>query len=124
MPILTLTLHKGFGYGAAAMGGFGAGQSTILAWPSADFNAIPLESGIKAAYRAELAAAADPAALQAELEAAFAALCGAFPAAEQMKIDDVIDPAESRPRLIAALERALHRRHAPAAPVKRHGVLP
>ena len=124
VPLLTVALHKGIGYGACAMGGYGAGQSTVLAWPTADFNAIPLESGIQAAYRADLEAAEDPAALRAELEAAFGKLCGAFPAAEQMKIDDIIDPRETRPRLIAALERALHRRTAPAEPALRHGILP
>ena len=124
VPLLTVALHKGIGYGACVMGGYGAGQSTVLAWPTADFNAIPLESGIQAAYRADLEAAEDPAALRAELEAAFGKLCGAFPAAEQMKIDDIIDPRETRPRLIAALERALHRRHAPAEPAMRHGILP
>jgi acetyl-CoA carboxylase carboxyltransferase component len=106
------------------MGGYGAGHSAVLAWPTADFNAIPLESGIKAAYRADLEAAADPAALQAELESKFTDLCGAFPAAEQAKIDDIIDPAETRPRLIAALERVLMRRHKPAEPVARFGVMP
>ena len=124
VPLFTLVLHKGFGYGACAMGGYGAGQSAVLAWPTADFNAIPLESGIKAAYRADLEAAADPAALQAELESKFTDLCGAFPAAEQAKIDDIIDPAETRPRLIAALERVLMRRHKPAEPVARFGVMP
>lgn len=124
VPLLTVALHKGIGYGACAMGGYGAGQSTVLAWPTADFNAIPLESGIQAAYRADLEAADDPAALQAELEAAFSVLCGAFPAAEQMKIDDVIDPRETRPRLIAALNRALSRRDEPAGPAMRHGFLP
>ncbi|MCP4223947.1 MAG: hypothetical protein GY773_11435, partial [Actinomycetia bacterium] len=65
VPLLTVALHKGIGYGACAMGGYGAGQSTVLAWPTADFNAIPLESGIQAAYRADLEAADDPIALQA-----------------------------------------------------------
>ena len=124
VPLFTVVLHKGFGYGACAMGGYGAGQSSVLAWPTADFNAIPLESGIKAAYRADLEAAEDPAALQVELESKFTDLCGAFPAAEQVKIDDIIDPAETRPRLIAALERALMRRHKPAGPVPRFGVMP
>ncbi len=124
VPLLTVALHKGIGYGACAMGGYGAGQSTVLAWPTADFNAIPLESGIQAAYRADLEAAEDPEALRAELEAAFGELCGSFHVAEQMKIDDIIDPRETRPRLIAALERALHRRHAPADVALRHGVLP
>ena len=124
VPLLTLTIHKGFGYGAAAMGGLGAGQSTTLAWPNADFNAIPLDSGIQAAYRALLEAADDPEAEQARLEAELGALCGAFPAAEQMKIDDIIEPAATRPRLIQALERALtHRTQAPV-PATRWGILP
>jgi acetyl-CoA carboxylase carboxyltransferase component len=124
VPILCVTIHKGFGYGAAAMGGLGAGQSTALAWPSADFNAIPLDSGIQAAYRGVLDAADDRAAEQARLEAELGALCGAFPAAEQMKIDDIIEPGETRPRLIKALERALtHRAQAPM-PTTRTGFLP
>ena len=124
VPLLTLTIHKGFGYGAAAMGGLGAGQSTTLAWPSADFNAIPLDSGIQAAYRALLEAADDPAAEQARLEAELGELCGAFPAAEQMKIDDIIEPAATRPRLIQALERALTRRTQAPTPATRWGILP
>ncbi len=124
VPLLSLTIHKGFGYGAAAMGGLGAGQSTTLAWPSADFNAIPLDSGIQAAYRGVLESADDPAAEQARLEAELGALCGAYPAAEQMKIDDIIEPAATRPRLIQALERALsHRAQAPE-PATRWGFLP
>ena len=124
VPLLCVTVHKGFGYGAAAMGGLGAGQSTTLAWPSADFNAIPLDSGIQAAYRGVLEAAADREAEQARLEAELGALCGAFPAAEQVKIDDIIEPADTRPRLIRALERALtHRSQAPV-PATRWGFLP
>lgn len=124
VPILTVVIHKGFGYGAAAMGGYGAGQSAVLAWPTADFNAIPLDSGITAAYRAQLAAAEDPKALHARLVAEYQRLCGAVPAAARMKVDDVIDPRETRPKLIRALERALSRRSEPAAPTRRHGVLP
>ncbi|MDP6566880.1 MAG: carboxyl transferase domain-containing protein [Alphaproteobacteria bacterium] len=124
VPLLTLTVHKGFGYGAAAMGGMGAGQSATLAWPTADFNAIPLESGIQAAYRAVLEAADDPVEVARQLEEELGALCGSFPAAEQMKIDDIIDPAESRPRLIQALERALARRARHPEPATRHGFLP
>ncbi|WP_416898470.1 MAG: acyl-CoA carboxylase subunit beta [Minwuia sp.] len=124
VPILTVVVHKGFGYGAAAMGGYGADQSAVLAWPTADFNAIPLESGITAAYRAELAASEDPKKLHADLTAEYQRLCGAIPAAAMMKVDDVIDPRETRPRLIRALERALNRRAEAPSPTLRHGVLP
>ena len=47
-----------------------------------------------------------------------------MPAAGQMKIDDVIDPRETRLRLIRALERALNRRTEPPKRTVRHGVLP
>jgi len=124
VPILTVVVHKGFGYGAAAMGGYGADQSAVLAWPTADFNAIPLESGITAAYRAELAASDDPEKLHADLVAEYQVLCGAIPAAAQMKVDDVIDPRETRQRLIRALERALNRRTEAPSPTMRWGVLP
>ena len=123
-PIFTVVIHKGFGYGAAAMGGGGAGHSVLLAWPTADFNAIPLESGILAAYGAEIRAAPDPEAFRKQLEDEFKVLCGAFPAAEIMSIDEVIDPRETRPRLIEALERAIKRRSKSAQPTVRHGVMP
>jgi len=83
-----------------------------------------LDSGIQAAYRALLEAADDPAAEQARLEAELGELCGAFPAAEQMKIDDIIEPAATRPRLIQALERALTRRTQAPTPATRWGILP
>ena len=123
-PMVTVVLHKAFGYGAAAMGGYGAGQSAVLAWPTADFNAIPLESGIRAAYRAEFEASEDPERLHADLVREYGALCGAFPAAERMKVDDIIDPGETRSRIAEALERALQRRTRPAKPTLRHGVMP
>ena len=123
-PLVTVVLHKAFGYGAAAMGGYGAEQSAVLAWPTADFNAIPLESGIKAAYKAELENADDPDALYERLVREYGRLCGAWPAAEAMKIDDVIDPAETRPRLVEALDRAELRRTEAPAPTLRHGVMP
>ena len=123
-PMVTVVLHKAFGYGAAAMGGYGAGQSAVLAWPTADFNAIPLESGIRAAYRAEFEASGDPERLRADLVREYGALCGAFPAAERMKVDDIIDPGETRSRIAEALERALRRRTEPAKPTLRHGVMP
>ena len=49
---------------------------------------------------------------------------GAYPAAASLNIEDVIDPRETRPRLIRALELALGRRSEPAHPVMRHGVMP
>ena len=66
----------------------------------------------------------DPEKLHADLVAEYEVLCGPYPAAAIMKVDDVIDPRETRPRLIRALERALNRRTETPSPTMRHGVLP
>ena len=127
VPLFTVVVHKMFGFGGGVMGGYGAGQTVTLAWPTADFGSLPVESGVLAAYPRELAEAREAgnyAAVKAELEREFEAYCGPYPAAGKFNIDDVIDPRETRPRLIDALELALNRRTEPAGPVWRHGVMP
>ncbi len=62
--------------------------------------------------------------MKAQLELQFLEYCGPYPAAGDFNVDDVIDPRETRPRLIEALELALSRRVESPAPVYRHGVLP
>ena len=126
VPRITVVIRKAFGFGGGAMGGggFGAKQVVTLAWPTADFGSLPVESGVLAAYGAEIAAAEDPEALKAELEAQYKSYGTAFQAAKIFNIDDVIDPVETRPRIIQALELAMNRRTEPAGPAMRHGVMP
>ena len=127
VPLLTVVVHKMFGFGGGVMGGYGAGQTITLAWPTADFGSLPVESGVLAAYPRELAEAREAGnyeTVKAELERKFEEYCGPYPAAAKFNVDDVIDPRETRPRLIDALELALNRRTEPAAPVWRHGVMP
>ncbi len=124
IPIITIVIKKAFGYGGSAMGGYGAGQSAVFAWPTADFGAIPAAGGIMAAYGREIEASDDPAATIRELERQFAGLGGPYAAAANFNVDDVIDPRETRPRIIKALELAINCRSIPAAPVMRHGIMP
>jgi acetyl-CoA carboxylase carboxyltransferase component len=124
VPKITVVIHKAFGFGGCAMCGYGAGQTLTLAWPRVDFGSIPADGGVLAAYKSELARADDPAALQKELEAKFNKYAGPYPAAGAFNVDDVIDPRETRPRIIEALELALSRRVAPPQPVFRFGVMP
>jgi len=124
IPIITVVIKKAFGYGGSAMGGYGAGQAAVFAWPTADFGAIPTAGGIMAAYKKEIEASDDPAGLIRELERQFAELGGPYAAAANFNVDDVIDPRETRPRVIRALELALNGRSVPAAPVLRHGIMP
>ncbi len=124
VPKFTVVLRKAFGFGGSAMCGYGVGQTLTLAWPTADFASLPVDSAIKAAHGAELAASPDPDKLWKELAEMYTRFSGAYPAAANFNIDDVIDPRDTRPRLIKALQLAANRRCQPPAPVMRHGVMP
>jgi acetyl-CoA carboxylase carboxyltransferase component len=124
VPKITVVVRKAFGFGGAAMCGYGAKQTLTLAWPTVEFGSIPTDSGVLAAYSQQIAAAEDPEKMRRELEAQFAAYSGPYPAAGSLNVDDVIDPRETRPRIIRALNLALNRRSASPSPVMRHGVMP
>ena len=106
------------------MCGYGAKQTLTVAWPTVDFGSLPVDGGILAGHGAQLAGAEDPEAFRKQLEEAYLKYCGPYPAAATFNVDDIIDPRETRPRLIQALELALNRRSVPPAPVMRHGVMP
>ncbi len=67
-----------------------------FAWPSARWGSIPVEGGVSAAYRKEIAEADDPQAHQAALEAYYNRIGSPFRTAEKFAILDVIDPRETR----------------------------
>jgi acetyl/propionyl-CoA carboxylase alpha subunit len=107
VPIFTIVLRKGYGLGAQAMAGgsFKAPVFTV-AWPTGEFGGMGLEGSVKLGYRNELAAIADPAARRAAFEEMVARAYEhgkALNMASVFEIDDVIDPAESRARIVGAL---------------------
>lgn len=69
------------------------------AWPSGDWGSIPLEGGIEAAYRSDLAAAPDPAAALAEITRRLEAVRSPFRTAEAFGVEEIIDPRQTRPLL-------------------------
>jgi acetyl-CoA carboxylase carboxyltransferase component len=92
-------------FGVAAQAHFGP-ESYVLSWPSAASGALPVEGGVAVAFGREIAAADDPAAKQKELEDMLAASQSPFPRAEGLSVHEIIDPRETRPKLIAWLENA------------------
>ena len=90
-------------YGVAAAAHFGR-EGTVFPWPSAEAGALPIEGGVAVAFRKEIAAAPDPDAKRAELEAAFAKGRSAFPRAEAFGVSDLIDPRRTRPVLCEWLD--------------------
>ena len=77
-----------------------------VAWPSGDWGSLPIDGGLEAAYRRELEAAEDPVARRAEIAARLNAVRSPFRTAERFGVEDVIDPAETRPLLCDWAERA------------------
>ena len=77
-----------------------------FAWPSARWGSIPIEGGVAAAHRNEIAAADDPAAEQATLEAYYHRLASPFRTAEKFGMLDIIDPRETREVLCDWVEDA------------------
>ena len=110
VPFCTIVLRKGYGLGAMAMAGgsFKAPLFTV-AWPTGEFGGMGLEGAVKLGFRKELAAVADPEERRALFESMVERLYRhgkAVSAASHFEIDDVIDPAESRPWVTSAFAAA------------------
>lgn len=101
VPWVAVLVRKAFG---VATGIHLGPVATVLAWPSAEVGALPVESGVALAYRREIQAAPDPEARRRELEAEMAAAQSVIPRAEDFGVHDLIDPRDTRPRLCEWLE--------------------
>lgn len=123
VPVFTLLIRKCYGV---------AGGSTIdrkglnfkIAWPSAHWGSLPIEGGVKAAYRQEIASAPDPARREAEIETELRALASPFRTAEAFAVEDLIDPRETRPYLCQFMEALQPRLRSQLGPKLKAGVRP
>jgi acetyl-CoA carboxylase carboxyltransferase component len=98
VPWFSLIVRRAFG--VAAGGHQNSSRFNFrYAWPSAQWGSLPIEGGLEVAYRAEIKAAADPAAKRDEIEARVRGLTSPFRSAEAFVIEDIIDPATTRERL-------------------------
>jgi acetyl-CoA carboxylase carboxyltransferase component len=95
VPWCTIIVRNAFGVAGAAH--VPAGRLALrYAWLSAWWGSLPLEGGIEAAYRAEIDAAPDPQAKQAEIEARLNQLRSPFRTAEAFWVEEIIDPRDTR----------------------------
>jgi acetyl-CoA carboxylase carboxyltransferase component len=102
VPWASIIVRRSFGVAQAAHYG---PDAYVLAWPSAETGALPVEGGVAVAYHREIAAAQDPDARRAELEQMLAAKQSPFPRAEAFSVHELIDPRETRPMLCRWIER-------------------
>ena len=105
VPWVSVLVRKVYGVAGAAHGR-AEGLNLRYAWPSGDWGSLPIEGGIEAAYRRELEAAPDPAALRQEIENRLNAVRSPFRTAERFGVEEIIDPRDTRPILCDWAERA------------------
>ncbi|MFN8546361.1 MAG: carboxyl transferase domain-containing protein, partial [Candidatus Binatia bacterium] len=94
----------------------------IVAWPSAEISVMGAEGAVEIVFRKQVEAAEDPAAAKQQLIDDYRKIIDVYIPARNAMIDDVIDPRETRPTIIGALEMAEGKRV--QRPWKRNGVVP
>jgi len=118
VPFLAVILRKCYGLGASGMtGGSRMDPMFSVSWPTGEFGPMNLEGAVNLAYRKEMAALTDPAEKKALYDLKLGEMYSTGKAVEhatQLRIDAVIDPADTRRWIIAGLQtgkRTRPRRH-------------
>jgi acetyl-CoA carboxylase carboxyltransferase component len=122
VPKITVVIRKAYGAGYYVMNGRAYEPDLIVAWPSAEISVMGAEGAVEIVFRKLVEEAQDPVAKRAELIAAYQDLIDVYRAAGNDMVDDVIDPRETRPAVIRALEMSAGKRV--QRPWRKHGVVP
>jgi len=123
VPKLTVITRKAYGGAYDVMSSQHIRGDLNLAWPTAEIAVMGPEGAIDIIFRKELTEAEDAEARRRELVEAYRAqFANPYIAAGRGYIDDVIEPRETRPRLIAALELLQTKRQ--TNPKRKHGNIP
>ena len=101
IPWASVIIRKVFG---VAGGAHFAPDSYVLSWPSAETGTLPVEGGVAIAYRKEIEESPNPELKRKELEELLSKRSSPFPRAENFSVHELIDPRETRPKLISWIE--------------------
>ncbi len=123
VPVYTVVVRKCYGMAGGSTVDR-AGLNFKIAWPSAEWGSLPIEGGVKAAYRREIESAADPAQREREIEEEVRHYASPFRTAEAFAVEDLIDPRETRPYLCRFLDAGWPGMRTRLGPKARHGVRP
>jgi acetyl-CoA carboxylase carboxyltransferase component len=122
VPKITVIVRKAYGAGYYVMCGKAYEPDLIVAWPSAEISVMGPEGATNIIFRKQIEASEDPDATRAEMIEGIRKTIDPYIAAGNAMIDDVIDPRETRPTVIRALEMAQTKRV--ERPWKKHGIMP
>ena len=123
VPKLTITIRKAYGGSYLGMCSKDLGADIVYAWPSTELAVMGAEGAAPIIFRKELEKAENQAELlQEKIRLYREEFANPYRAAEHLHVDDVIDPAETRLKLIAALEMIINKQE--DQPKKKHGIIP
>ncbi len=123
VPKLTLTIRKAYGGSYLGMCSKDLGADVVFCWPSTELAVMGAEGAVAIIFRKELEEAENPEELlKQKIREYREEFANPYKAAANLHIDDVIDPAETRLRLIEALEVIINKVEPRLQ--KKHGVMP
>jgi len=123
VPKLTLTIRKAYGGSYLGMCSKDLGADVVFCWPSTELAVMGAEGAVPIIFRKELEEAENPEELlRQKIKEYREEFANPYKAAANLHIDDVIDPAETRPRLIEALEMTINKVEHRLQ--KKHGIMP
>jgi len=123
VPKLTVITRKAYGGAYDVMSSKHIRGDLNLAWPSAEIAVMGAKGAVEVLFRREIAAAEDPVARTAELEAEYRSkFANPYLDGERRFRDDVTDPRETRARLGSGLEAMAEKRD--RNPPRKHGNIP
>jgi acetyl-CoA/propionyl-CoA carboxylase carboxyl transferase subunit len=123
VPKLTVVTRKAYGGAYIVMCSKHLRSDYYVAWPTTEIAVMGPDGAVNIVFKKEISSASDPASKRKELEEEYRnKFANPYVAAERGFIDDIIEPKETRPRLIDALHTLLTKRE--QRPSKKHGNIP
>jgi acetyl-CoA carboxylase carboxyltransferase component len=123
VPRMTVITRKAYGGAYVVMNSKHLRADASFAWPTAEIAVMGADGAANIVFRKQIEKASDPEAKRQELVAEYERkFLNPYVAAERGYIDDVIEPAETRPRLIKTLRMLSTKRE--AVPARKHGNIP
>ncbi|MDP8959471.1 MAG: acyl-CoA carboxylase subunit beta [Actinomycetota bacterium] len=123
VPRVSVITRKAYGGAYVAMNSRSLRADAVFAWPTAEIAVMGASGAVNVIFRRELGQADDPEARRRQLiEGYEETFNNPYIAAERGLVDEVIEPRETRPRLIQTLEMLRSKRE--TLPPKKHGNIP
>lgn len=123
VPKITVITRKAYGGAYVVMSSKYLGTDVTYAWPSAEIAVLGAEGAANILFKKQIDAAPDPAAERKRIADEYRLkFNNPYHAAATGYVDDIIEPKETRPKIIAALS-ALRDKYAPSPP-RKHGNIP